>query len=170
MTKNHDNVQPNRYARLETPICPVYALFQGDTLIRLTFTKPNETTLEPNVHALKLAKELDEFFHLKRKAFSIRYAFEHGTDFQKTVWRLALEIPYGQTRTYQQLAKKVGAPKAARAVGMALSRNPIPILVPCHRVVRRDHGMGGYAGGVAFKFFLLDLERRGTELRIEKKF
>ena len=82
-----------------------------------------------------------------------------GTDFQKRVWSALRTIPYGETRTYQEVADMIGAPKAHRAVANACARNPVPLIVPCHRVVRKDGGMGGYALGVERKRALLELEK-----------
>jgi methylated-DNA-[protein]-cysteine S-methyltransferase len=82
-----------------------------------------------------------------------------GSDFRRRVWQVVAAIPYGQTRTYGQLAEAVGRPDRIRAVGAANGRNPLAIVVPCHRVVAGDGGLTGYAGGLARKRFLLDLER-----------
>jgi methylated-DNA-[protein]-cysteine S-methyltransferase len=82
------------------------------------------------------------------------------SEFEQRVLQATLLIPYGETRTYAQIAKAVGKPKAARAVGQALKKNPLPIVVPCHRVVKSDGGVGGYAGGVKLKKILIDGERR----------
>jgi len=81
------------------------------------------------------------------------------TDFQKDVWRVLLEITYGETRTYGQIAQDVGRPKAVRAVGVAIGKNPLPIIVPCHRVIATGGGLGGYAFGLEMKKVLLDLEK-----------
>jgi methylated-DNA-[protein]-cysteine S-methyltransferase len=83
---------------------------------------------------------------------------EQGTPFQQAVWRALLEIPCGETRTYKQIAERIGRPQAARAVGQAVGANPLPIVVPCHRVVAGD-GLGGFGGGPAMKKRLLELER-----------
>ena len=81
-----------------------------------------------------------------------------GTDFQKRVWQLLLEIPYGETITYGELAQEAGTPKAARAVGVAVGDNPFSIIVPCHRVIGSDRSLTGYGGGLAAKRWLLELE------------
>lgn len=86
-----------------------------------------------------------------------------GTEFQKRVWSALRTIPYGETRTYQQVANMIGAPKAHRAVANACAANPVPLIVPCHRVVRTDGGLGGYALGVERKRFLLELEKEHAE-------
>jgi len=87
-----------------------------------------------------------------------------GTPFQRAVWKALQEIPYGETRTYGEIAARIGKPGAARAVGMACRENPVGILVPCHRVIGAGGGLTGYAGGIELKEKLLDLERRGKEI------
>jgi len=82
----------------------------------------------------------------------------NGTDFQKRVWRTLLEIPYGQTRTYQEIARRIHAPAAVRAVGAANGRNPVPVIVPCHRVIAADGGLQGFAAGIPLKKLLLGIE------------
>jgi len=81
-----------------------------------------------------------------------------GTEFQRAVWQALLEIPYGETRSYAEIARQVGQPNAVRAVGAANGANPIPIVVPCHRVIGRDGSLTGYGGGLDKKVFLLQLE------------
>lgn len=103
------------------------------------------------------AAQLTEYFAGERFSFDVPLRLE-GTDFQHTVWRELLKIPFGETITYRELAHRVGSPTAFRAVGQANGRNPIPLIVPCHRVVASD-GIGGYAGGVTMKRALLELER-----------
>lgn len=103
-------------------------------------------------------KQLEEYFQGIRKVFSVPLAPE-GTEFQKKVWKALTEIPYGETRSYGELAETVGNPKASRAVGMANHRNPIPILIPCHRVIGKNGSLTGYAGGLDKKTVLLETER-----------
>ncbi|NOZ24977.1 MAG: methylated-DNA--[protein]-cysteine S-methyltransferase [Nitrospirae bacterium] len=98
-----------------------------------------------------------EYFEGRRKRFDIPLDLL-GTDFEKKVW-LALEgIPYGETRTYKWLAERLGTPRGVRAVGQALSRNPLPVVLPCHRIIQSDGGLGGYSSGIEIKRRLLDLE------------
>ena len=106
------------------------------------------------------AAELDEYFSGRRTAFTVPLS-PRGTPFQLAVWAALRAIPFGQTRTYGEIAAGVGRPKAARAVGMANHRNPIAILIPCHRVVGRSGGLVGYAGGLEVKRALLELEGMG---------
>lgn len=106
----------------------------------------------------KTYKELDEYFRCKRKTFDIPLKIE-GTEFQKKVWNALLEIPYGETRSYLEIAKRIGNPKASRAVGMANHNNKIIIIIPCHRVIGSNKKLIGYAGGLDVKEKLLKLEQ-----------
>lgn len=106
------------------------------------------------------AGQLREYFEGKRQVFDLPLSVQ-GTEFQKTVWKALLEIPYGETRSYGQIASAIGNPKASRAVGMANNRNPLAILIPCHRVVGANGKLVGYGGGLDKKTFLLELEARG---------
>ena len=106
---------------------------------------------------LEARRQLEEYFAGLRAAFSLPLAPE-GTDFQKAVWRELENIPYGETRTYGQIARALGNPKASRAVGMANHKNPVEIMIPCHRVIGADGSLTGYAGGLDIKETLLRLE------------
>lgn len=101
--------------------------------------------------------QLEEYFCGERTVFDLPLD-ARGTPFQRRCWQALLEIPYGQTRTYAQQAQAVGSPRACRAVGMANHRNPLPILIPCHRVVGSDGSLTGYAGGLWVKRTLLEIE------------
>ncbi len=101
--------------------------------------------------------QLDFYFAGKLRDFTVPLDL-HGTDFQLRCWNTLLAIPYGQTCSYADLARMVGSPRGFRAVGMANHDNPIPIIVPCHRVITSDHRLGGYGGGLDVKEKLLDLE------------
>lgn len=106
------------------------------------------------------ARQLREYFAGQRQAFSLPLA-PRGTAFQLQVWQALQTIPYGEVRTYGEIARAIGKPKACRAVGMANHNNPISIIVPCHRVVGADGSLTGYGGGLAAKEFLLALEQGG---------
>jgi methylated-DNA-[protein]-cysteine S-methyltransferase len=108
-------------------------------------------------------RQLGEYFAGKRKAFSVALDMR-GTRFQKNVWEALLAIPFGETRSYGQLAKQLGNPRATRAVGAANGRNPISIIVPCHRVIGSSGKLTGFAGGLETKAHLLSLEERGEKL------
>ncbi|WP_286239347.1 methylated-DNA--[protein]-cysteine S-methyltransferase [Neptuniibacter halophilus] len=103
--------------------------------------------------------ELGEYFSGRRVDFDIPLAPD-GTHFQQSVWRALREIPYGKTCSYGEIARKLGKPRAARAIGMANNRNPIPIIIPCHRVLGSNGSLTGYAGGLENKSYLLNLEKR----------
>ena len=106
---------------------------------------------------LEAQQQLTEYFAGKRTQFDLPLEFT-GTDFQKKVWAALLEIPYGQTKSYADIAKQVGLPKAVRAVGLANSKNPISIIAACHRVIGSRGKLTGYAGGLHNKKYLLELE------------
>jgi methylated-DNA-[protein]-cysteine S-methyltransferase len=103
--------------------------------------------------------QLSSYLAGKLKEFSLPLS-PHGTDFQRKVWDVLRRIPYGETASYKDIAEAVGKPKAFRAVGMANNRNPIPIIIPCHRVIGSDGTLVGYGGGLDMKRRLLDLEKR----------
>ena len=104
-------------------------------------------------------RQLCEYLKGERKEFDLPLN-PKGTDFQKRVWKALCEIPYGETRSYKQIAETIGNPKAVRAVGMANHRNPLLIVVPCHRVIGADGKLVGYAAGIDKKAFLLQLEAK----------
>ena len=104
------------------------------------------------------AKQLAEYFAGKRTRFEVRLDL-HGTDFRKRVWNALCAIPYGRTCSYKEIAVYAGCPKGARAAGLANNCNPVPIIVPCHRVIGSDGSLTGYAAGLHVKRLLLDLER-----------
>ena len=105
---------------------------------------------------LSTAAQLEEYFARKRSEFRVPLVLR-GTPFQREVWNSLLQIPYGTTVSYGTIASHIGRPKSSRAIGQANARNPIPIIVPCHRVVA-SNGLGGYAGGLSMKESLLELE------------
>lgn len=103
-------------------------------------------------------RQLEEYFKGERRDFDLPLN-PYGTKFQLSVWEALRAIPYGETWSYKQVAEKVGNPKASRAVGMANNRNPIPIIIPCHRVIGANGQLVGYGGGIGIKKFLLNLEQ-----------
>ena len=112
---------------------------------------------------LETKKQLQEYFDGTRQKFDLPLS-PQGTPFQSQVWQALLKIPYGETRSYQQIASMVGNPKACRAVGSANGKNPIMILIPCHRVITAGGKIGGYAGGLPMKKALLELETKRRSL------
>jgi methylated-DNA-[protein]-cysteine S-methyltransferase len=109
----------------------------------------------------KTAAQIEEYLNGKRKKFSLPLAM-HGTEFQMDVWRALQSIPYGETRSYKEIAELVSRPKTVRAVGMANHRNPISIIVPCHRVIGHNGSLTGYGGGLPLKQYLLELEKTNS--------
>lgn len=122
---------------------------------------PQEAALGPRDDGpfREVAAQLEAYFEGERTDFDVPLHLR-GTTFQRKVWEALRAIPYGRTCTYGELARRIGAPGAARAVGLANGRNPVSVIVPCHRVVGADGRLTGYGGGLARKQFLLDLERR----------
>jgi methylated-DNA-[protein]-cysteine S-methyltransferase len=105
-----------------------------------------------------VVKQLDLYFSRELKNFTCELDLSRGTVFQQKVWRQLSEIPYGSTWSYRMLAEAIGQPQAFRAAGNANGKNPLPLIIPCHRVVRENGDLGGYTGGLHIKRFLLDLE------------
>lgn len=143
----------------DTPVGKLCIGEEDDSITRVTWSKvPQEYIQEETELILNCKIQLEEYFAGNRKQFDLPLA-PKGTDFRKRVWKALTDIPYGETRTYGEIAAAVGSPKAARAVGMANNKNPIGIIVPCHRVVGADGKLVGYAGGMEKKEWLLNLEQ-----------
>jgi methylated-DNA-[protein]-cysteine S-methyltransferase len=138
-------------------------LWEHDNPRRVRLEAASEDDQHPVL--IEAERQLNEYFAGKRKTFSVKLDFI-GTPFQKKVWQAMLRIPFGETRTYGELAKQIGDPRAARAVGAANGRNPIAIIGPCHRVIGASGKLTGYAGGLDAKERLLALEAgRDGEVR-----
>ena len=145
---------------MESPVGLLTLRAEGGALTAVLFGD-RRTGLPGEDPALDQAEtELREYFAGSRKVFTVPVRLS-GTDFQIEVWNALREIPYGATATYGEIARRIGRPRACRAVGMANHRNAVPILIPCHRVVGAGGALTGYAGGLEVKSFLLALERRG---------
>ena len=141
----------------QSPLGPLFLVFSGKGLAEIGFE--GERPTYPRGRAPEsFRNQLSDYFDGALREFHQPMLFLSGTDFEKKVWLSLMEVPYGETRTYKWLAEKVGSPKGSRAVGQALSRNPIPIVLPCHRVIESDGSLGGYSGGIDIKRRLLDLE------------
>jgi methylated-DNA-[protein]-cysteine S-methyltransferase len=125
--------------------------------VERTWGKPGTETSAPFVD---VKRQLEEYFAGKRLVFRLPLDLDQGTGFQRRVWHALLQIPYGRTLSYKEVAHVIGQPSAVRAVGSANGANPLPIVVPCHRVVSSDGTMGGYGGGLQVKQQLLELETR----------
>ena len=150
---------------IETPIGKLHAMFdEEERLAELRFGG-GQTILsvqEPatgRIACPPLLQELDEYFAGKRRTFDLPLA-PKGTPFQLAVWHALLEVPYGDTVTYAELARRIGKPNAVRAVGAANGANPIPVIIPCHRVIGSNGTLTGYGGGIERKQWLLALEGR----------
>ncbi len=146
---------------LHTPIGRLHIVVSDKALLHIYF--PGETWIEKYTrdakHPLIVAtkKQLQEYFAGKRKKFDLPIEAE-GTAFQRKAWTVLKKIPYGKTISYSEEALLAGVPKAVRAIGSANGSNPLPIVVPCHRVVAKGGGLGGYGGGLIIKKKLLQLE------------
>ncbi|EIW16398.1 MULTISPECIES: methylated-DNA--[protein]-cysteine S-methyltransferase [Pelosinus] len=119
---------------------------------------PQEVVVKETAVLKEAGKQLMEYFAGKRKSFTLPLAPE-GTEFQKKVWKALQEIPCGETRSYKDVARSIGQPKASRAIGMANNKNPMLILIPCHRVIGANGNLVGYAAGLQVKEYLLKLEK-----------
>lgn len=138
-----------------SPAGPLTLTECGGALTELRFEAGGGTDASPLL--LRARREIEAYFAGERREFDLPLA-PQGTPFQQRVWRALQTVPYGSTCTYGELAAAIGNPKASRAVGMANHRNPLPILIPCHRVVGSDGSLTGYAGGLDRKRLLLAVE------------
>ena len=153
------------FTRMNSPVGPLVVGVSDKGLAILEFDRghlsPKYTWVESPEHAARYVSELEEYFAGTRHAFDFPLDLR-GTDFQLRCWNALLKIPYGETRSYADLARAVGCPRGFRAVGAANHDNPIAIVVPCHRVIGSDGGLGGYGGGLDAKRWLLELEHVHT--------
>lgn len=153
------------YHIIESPIGPILLAGDEEGLKYVNIRKGKkkveipEDWLENKEFFRDVSGKLEAYFAGELKSFDVKLAPE-GTKFQKSVWKALEEIPYGETRTYGEVAKIIGKPKASRAVGLANHRNPISIIVPCHRVIGANGKLTGYASGLDVKAFLLKLEEK----------
>lgn len=136
-------------------------LWENDNPKRVRLNSAAEDRRHPIL--LETERQLAEYFSGKRKTFTVPLDFA-GTNFQKSVWRALLKIPFGQTKSYGEIAKSLGNTKAVRAVGAANGKNPISIIAPCHRVIGSTGKLTGFAGGLDVKAQLLELERGNVSL------
>lgn len=155
---------------MHSPIGRLMLEEEDGALVRVAFKREIPAGIEEQVEELplqakevleKAERQLDEYFAGERKVFNLPLA-PKGTEFQKKVWAALCDIPYGETRSYGEIAAAVGNPKASRAVGMANHRNPISIIVPCHRVIGADGRLVGFGGGLWIKEKLLKLEKENS--------
>ncbi len=138
-----------------------------DSLLHIDFgaQHPDGAVLRQNPVLTLAALQLQEYFAGQRQQFALPLK-PAGTEFQKLVWRALTRIPYGSTSTYKELAEAIGNPKASRAVGSACHRNPLPVVIPCHRVIGSSGSLTGYAGGLELKAALLKLEQEHPQKEI----
>ena len=146
---------------IDSPVGKIEIIEENEKIIELNIYNEKENNIieKDTKLLLETQKQLKEYFEGKRTKFEIPLN-PKGTEFMKKVWKELIKIPYGEVRTYKELAEKVGNSKASRAVGMANNKNPIPIIIPCHRVIGSNNKLVGYALGLDMKKYLLDLERK----------
>ncbi len=151
------------YSKFHTPVGPLAVAVTERGLARLEFdrgqipARDNHTWIESEEKTSACRRQLEEYFSGARREFDLPLDLR-GTDFEKRCWQALLAIPYGETRSYGDIARAIGSPKAFRAVGLANHNNPIAIVVPCHRVLGSNGGLTGYGGGLEVKQKLLRLE------------
>ena len=151
------------YRTIDSPIGPLALAGRGRVLTNLRMLnqthEPNRKDWVPDDRAFPdVGEQLEAYFARERTDFDLELGLE-GSEFQRRVWQALLTIPYGETRSYGQVAEQIGATGSARAVGLANGRNPIAIVVPCHRVIGASGSLTGYGGGLDRKRSLLELER-----------
>jgi methylated-DNA-[protein]-cysteine S-methyltransferase len=157
--------EPLRYRRFQTPLGSLVIAGAGGALHFVGMPGPSGPRSAPATWVLdptwgeEIARQLEAYFDGSLRSFEIELA-PGGTTFQRRIWNALIGIPYGETRSYGQVAESIGASRAVRAVGRANATNPIPIVIPCHRVIGSDGTLTGYGGGLDAKRWLLDLERR----------
>jgi len=157
-----------RYTVVPSPIGPLTVAMEGGELVRLAMAPPEHLDADALGERTDegfddVVRQLGEYFAGERTAFHLPLR-PHGSDFELAVWHQLTRIPYGETRSYGHVAKAVGEPGGAQAVGAANGRNPLAIVVPCHRVIGADGSLVGFGGGLPRKRFLLDLEQRADRL------
>lgn len=151
----------NHIFSYQTNIGKISIMENGTAITNLYFPEENhppDVTVKETPLLKKAGEQLQDYLAGKEKSFELPFA-PKGTEFQKDVWKALQEIPYGETRSYGEVAKRIGNPKAYRAVGMSNNKNPLPIFIPCHRVIGANGKLVGYAGGLDIKKYLLNLEK-----------
>jgi len=149
--------------KYKSPLGMIYFNVEQEKIVNMMIDDLNVPTDDhPLIHLVE--RQLELYFNHELKDFQLPIAFKSGTTFQHEVWNAMLEIPYGETRSYQEIAIKIHRPNALRAVGQACKRNPIGIVVPCHRVIGKDGSMTGYSGKdyIEIKRMLLKHEKEGV--------
>lgn len=149
------------YGYYESPIGKIKIESEGESIIGVSFSMES-SEWDENEAVIQCKNQLQEYFEGKRKEFDLNIKFIKGTEFQISVWKALSNISYGEKVTYKSIAEKINNPKAVRAVGGANNKNPIAIIIPCHRVVGSNGKMVGYAGGIDKKEYLLKLEEKNS--------
>ena len=149
------------YGYYESPRGKIKIEAEGESIIGVSFSMES-SEWDENEAVIQCKNQLQEYFEGKRKEFDLNIKFIKGTEFQISVWKALSNISYGEKITYKSIAEKINNPKAVRAVGGANNKNPIAIIIPCHRVVGSNGKMVGYAGGIDKKEYLLKLEERNS--------
>ena len=143
---------------MDSPLGKLLLMEENGALIKLSFrAEYREAEIRETPVLLEAKHQLEEYFEGKRKVFDLPLKYE-GTPFQHAVWDALRDIPYGEVRSYREIAEAVGSPKAFRAVGQAVHNNPIALIVPCHRVIASDGSLGGFAAGPEMKVKILTFE------------
>ncbi|MFA6830244.1 MAG: methylated-DNA--[protein]-cysteine S-methyltransferase [Bacilli bacterium] len=148
-------------ATYQTAIGKITVGYEADTLFFLSFSSAVSEKNNPSQFSDTVYQQIKEYLAGERKSFQIKYQ-ERGTEFQMRVWSELKKIPYGETRTYKEIAVAIGNSKAARAVGMACNRNPLPLIIPCHRVIGAKGKLVGFALGLNMKEKLINLEKENS--------
>ncbi len=169
MNKTKRQDQPLLFQDMESPIGRLRLIASAEVLVGIWFEqgrdagRNDDTLVEGSSPVIEKARtQLEEYFRGERRDFDLPLA-PRGTEFQQRVWQRLLKIQYGTTTTYGALAGELGNPNASRAVGLANGSNPIPIVIPCHRVIGANGALTGFGGGLPIKSALLDLERKQAQ-------
>jgi len=158
------------HTNINSPIGILGLVSNGDSLLRIYLPNenisvsklqqqyPGKDIINNNLEFKETNYQLSEYFDGKRKVFNIKTKIEISQFYKKALLEVA-KVPYGETSSYSKIAQKLYNPKATRAVGTANARNPLPIIIPCHRIIAKNGKLGGYAGGLKIKIYLLDFEK-----------
>ena len=157
-------MENHNYYAYDTELGKIVIVSDGEAITHVKHESQidSEHKMEETALTNRAAAQIDEYLSGKRREFDVPLK-PHGTDFQQSVWKALQEIPYGETRSYKQVAEAIGNPDASRAVGMANNKNPIWVMIPCHRVIGADGSLTGYGGGMDMKQKLLDVEKKGSK-------
>lgn len=151
---------------IPSPIGNLKISASEDSIVSIEFTTEEVTAVSPSSLLLREAqKQLEEYFHKERQEFSLPLS-PYGTTFQQKVWKQLQQIPYGETRSYRDIAIELGNLRQIRAAATANGKNPIPIVIPCHRVIGSNGSLTGYSGGLEKKKWLLELENPFLQTRL----